>query len=58
MNTTDEAINIIQALLNALDYGDDYAQNKDGFTIFNNDSVDAYHEATQFIIKNKRANDE
>lgn len=55
MKTTNEAMMIIQALLDALDYAESYAQNKDGFSVFNNDTVDAYCDAEQFI---KRVSDE
>ena len=44
-----EALRIIKELMDGLDYADDYAQNKDGFTIFNNDSTDAYFDAEKFL---------
>lgn len=44
-----EALRIIENLLKALDYADDYAHNRDGFTIFNNASVDAYDDGQQFL---------
>lgn len=47
--TIKEASRIIKALLEALDYADDYANNRDGFTIFNNESVDAYENGRQFL---------
>jgi hypothetical protein len=44
-----EALRIIKELMDGLDYADDYAQNRDGFTIFNNDSTDAYFDAEKFL---------
>lgn len=44
-----EALRIIKELMDGLDYADDYAQNRDGFTIFNNDSSDAYFDGEQFL---------
>ena len=45
-----EALRIIKELMNGLDYADDYAQNRDGFTIFNNDSADAYSDGAAILI--------
>lgn len=47
-----EALRIIKELMDGLDYADDYAQNRDGFTIFNNDSTDAYFDGKQFLENN------
>jgi hypothetical protein len=48
-----EALRIIKELMDGLDYADDYAHNRDGFTIFNNDSSDAYYDGEQFLKTHK-----
>lgn len=44
-----ESSRIIQQLLDALKFADEYAQERDGFTIFFCDVDNAYSEGEQFL---------